>query len=385
MPGSFKQRIRSALSQIIRESIITTRAEQIANGTAIDQQALLAKVHKTIVDSNARQSAEFTTALLAANEKQTGAIVDLMLPFLQAAIPAAAEQMKNQFNGRGLEILAGTPYSRYALPVEYMPSRDFRPRWGEGKQAAIPSLMQWFGEHTEQYRSILAEMTEYSSVLREIPHNYDPANLPQPAWNNVPICPFDSAAIYTMLRHYRPKRYFEIGSGISTCFAYKAIQDCSISTKILSIDPDPRATIDAICDEVVREGLETCDMALFDQLEAGDILFFDGSHRAFMNSDVTVFFIDLLPRLKPGVIVHLHDICLPWDYPESFKSWYWNEQYMLAVYMMSLRQRIQPIFPTAFVCRTPAFDDWFTNPLVDLGGANDGWRGGGSMWFTHKA
>jgi hypothetical protein len=299
----------------------------------------------------------------------------------------AGETTKNPRSAEnpGLEILPGTPYSRYALPIEYMPSRAFHPRWGEQGRAPIPSLLQWFSEHTEAYRDILAEMTGNRVRLSKIPHDFDESLLPSPAWNHVPICAFDSAAIYTMITRFRPKRYFEIGSGISTCFAYQAIKDCGLPTKILSIDPEPRAAIDAICDDVVRDGLENCDIALFDQLEAGDILFFDGSHRAFMNSDVTVFFIDLLPKLKPGVIIHVHDITLPWDYPESFKSWYWNEQYMLAVYLMNARHRIQPIFPTAFVCRSPAFADWFATPLIDLGTSNDGWRGGGSMWFTHTA
>jgi hypothetical protein len=104
-----------------------------------------------------------------------------------------------------------------------------------------------------------------------------------------------------------------------------------------------------------------------------------------MNSDVTVFFIDVLPRIRPGVIIHVHDILLPWDYPDSFKCWYWNEQYMLAVYMMNARQRIRPIFPSYFVTRSEAFKDWFATPLVELGSANSGWHGGGSMWFTHTA
>jgi hypothetical protein len=96
--------------------------------------------------------------------------------------------------------------------------------------------------------------------------------------------------------------------------------------------------------------------------------------------------IDVLPRLKPGVVIHVHDIALPWDYADYFKNWYWNEQYLLAVYLMNARQRIDAIFPTHFVCREPSFDDWFADPLIDFGGErNQSWKGGGSMWFTHKS
>ena len=104
-----------------------------------------------------------------------------------------------------------------------------------------------------------------------------------------------------------------------------------------------------------------------------------------MNSDVSVFFIDVLPRIKPGVIVHIHDIALPWDYDAFFKNWYWNETYLLAVYMMGNMHRIRPIAPTAFLCRDELFAAHFQTPILDLGKYNDGWRGGGAMWFTHTS
>ena len=174
---------------------------------------------------------------------------------------------------------------------------------------------------------------------------------------------------------------------MSTCFARQAITDMNLATRIVSIDPEPRGEIDAICDTVIRDSLESCDLTIFGELESGDILFLDGSHRVFMNSDVTVFFIDILPRLAPGVIIHVHDVCLPYDYPEYFKHWYWSEQYMLAVYMIASRDRINPLFPTFFICNDGRFTDLLRKPFVDLGSedANSSWLGGGSMWFTHLA
>jgi predicted O-methyltransferase YrrM len=283
-----------------------------------------------------------------------------------------------------LTTLPGTPYSRYAVPVDYVPSRQYEPRWGNTKPV-IPILEQWFTEHISTYRDILDDMTANRDALASIAVDFDTRNLPQPGWFGIALCAFDGAALYTMVKRSKPKRYLEIGSGVSTCFAYKAIRDAKLDTKIVSIDPEPRSEIDSICDEVVRDGLETCDTSLFDQLEAGDILFFDGSHRSFMNSDVTVFMIDILPNLKPGVLIHVHDINLPWDYHILYKNWYWNEQYLLAVYMMNARERIVPVLPTAFVCKRPEFADWFRVPLIDFGAErNTSWTGGGSMWFTHK-
>jgi predicted O-methyltransferase YrrM len=285
-----------------------------------------------------------------------------------------------------IEMLAGNPYARYALPIEYPPSRDLQPRWGYARPP-IAALHDWFRAETARYRPFLDEMARCVASLRAIPLEYRPELLPEPAWFGVPFAAFDTLALYTMVTLRNPRRYVEIGSGISTCFAAKAVRDHGLRTRIVSIDPEPRAAIDAVCDEVVRQGLEQCDLALFDELAAGDVVFFDGTHRCFMNSDVTVFMIDILPRLKPGVIVHIHDIDLPWDYSPGFANWYWSEQYVLAAYMIAGRERLDPLLPTAFVCRDEAFAERLARPFIDFGDAarNAAWRGGGSMWLTHKA
>lgn len=282
-----------------------------------------------------------------------------------------------------LEILPGTEYSRYAIPLDYQPSRAFFPRYGYSHKK-IEALENWFAAHNDDYSGFLEYMRTLG--IGHIPISLSAGAPLAPAWTGGAICAFDALALYAMILKYRPRTYLEIGSGMTTCFAHQAIEDAKSGTRIISVDPQPRREVDAICDEVIRDGLETCDLAIFDRLEEGDFLFFDGSHRSFMNSDVTVFFIDILPRIKPGVIIHIHDILLPWDYPESFKYWYWNEQYMLAVYLMNARDVVRPLLPTAWVCRTAEFEKHFTHPFVDLGTTdqNMSWRGGGSMWFSKK-
>ena len=81
----------------------------------------------------------------------------------------------------------------------------------------------------------------------------------------------------------------------------------SLQSRITSIDPAPRAESDRLCDSVIRQPLEELDLSVFDDLEPGDFLFIDSSHRTFSNSDVTVVFMDVLPRLRTGVIVHFHE------------------------------------------------------------------------------
>lgn len=283
-------------------------------------------------------------------------------------------------SGQRLTLLPSTQYARYALPVDYLPSRDFRARYGNS-HPPIKALESWFTAHAGAYSEFVRHMR--SLDVSHIAKSYDPRHPSRPAWTGGAICAFDALALYAMVRRHAPRRYLEIGSGMTTCFARQAIDDGKLQARITSVDPEPRAEIDSICDEVIRDGLETCNLDVFDRLESGDIVFFDGSHRSFMNSDVTVFFIDVLPRLQPGVIVHIHDISLPWDYPEWAKDWYWNEQYLLAVYLMGHQHRISPLLPTAFVCRSPLFEEIVAQPFIDLGADNSSWRGGGSMWFSH--
>ena len=152
----------------------------------------------------------------------------------------------------------------------------------------------------------------------------------------------------------RPKNYLEIGSGNSTMFASHTRDAASLPTIISSIDPRPRAEIDSICQRKIRAPLEDCDLALFNELTAGDILFFDGSHRVFMNSDVTVFFLEVIQRLKPGVLVHIHDIFLPADYPPDWSQSLFAEQYMLAAMLLCGAPPFKVIFPSYFVGSDPA-------------------------------
>ena len=102
-----------------------------------------------------------------------------------------------------------------------------------------------------------------------------------------------------------------------------------------------------------------------------------------MNSDVTVFFIDILPRLRKGVLIHLHDIDIPYDYPPIFTNWYWSEQYMLAVAFLNGTDKNNPLVPTRYIATESVFSEEIDNPFIDLGEENPTWRDGGSMWFTY--
>jgi hypothetical protein len=186
-----------------------------------------------------------------------------------------------------------------------------------------------------------------------------------------------------MLVEFRPKRLIEIGSGYSTKFARRAIREHGLQTHITSIDPEPRAEIDQICDQVIRQPLEEVALSLFDELQPGDFMFVDSSHRTFTNSDVTVVFMDVLPRLSEGVLVHFHDIFWPNDYPPEWNGRYYSEQYMLGAYLLSTgASSPKVLLPNAFIVRD---HDLAQNcgSLLDITGFQNSPHGigGGSFWM----
>src|SRR5688572_29691378 len=189
------------------------------------------------------------------------------------------------------------------------------PRWGFGKPEH-PEIAALIREGIPGYRRFLAGLAERRALLHSIPQSTNSPEMPH--WQNGYFSALDGAALVGFLLDWKPARYLEIGSGNSTKFARFAIRSADLPTQMTSIDPHPRAEIDAIVDRPIRAKLQSCDPAIFAELLPGDLLFFDGSHLLAMKSDVAVFFLEILPRLKPGILVQIHDVFLPFDYIPSF-------------------------------------------------------------------
>lgn len=289
-----------------------------------------------------------------------------------------AGQMVTTPEGRIVELLPGCEYQTCLIPLDYAPSRDYRSRWGRSR-APIAALEQHLRRTHREFIAAVREMKQLAPFFARIPTK---AESPEASWMGGPMNALDLAFIYYFVSKMRPEKYVEIGSGISTCFAKRAVRDHQLSTKIISIDPQPRTSVDAICDHVYRDGLETLqDLSIFESLNAGDIVFMDGSHRVFMNSDVTVFLLEIIPMLKNGVIIHFHDIFLPYDYPEMFHNWYWSEQYMLAAYLLGATEHVKILMPCVYVCQTPGLKETLEPVFVE--GVDPGvCQNGGSFWFT---
>ncbi len=159
----------------------------------------------------------------------------------------------------------------------------------------------------------------------------------------------DSQVLYAMIRDNRPKKIIEIGSGGSSQVMMAALRKNYLDTKkgstFLSIDPFTSQKVKdlsiksdefAVNFEVINSDVQSVDLSVFESLESGDILFVDSSHVYKSGSDVEFEFMNVYPRLKPGVLVHIHDIFFPFDYPVEWFTKYsrfWNEQYILEAFL----------------------------------------------------
>lgn len=272
------------------------------------------------------------------------------------------------------------PPNKHRLLLDYPPSRDLRPRWGKSSPAHV-GLSKLFAANRPSYMAVLEKVRSMCPWFERIPVQFTPGVA---GWSGGAINTIDLAFLYTFVADSKPATYLEIGSGLTTLFAARAKRDHGLPTRIVSIDPSPRTDVDAQCDEVLRCGLEQLDLDVFRALRPGDVVFMDGSHRSFMNSDVTVFMLDVLPYLAPGVIVHFHDVVLPFDYQDMFVDWYWNEQYILGAYLLAAGGKIDVLMPGAYVSATEDVRAAVAPMLAKWQGDVAPWLSSGSIWFTHR-
>jgi Methyltransferase domain len=259
--------------------------------------------------------------------------------------------IRRLFNLAGLDISradGGKP-KWSGIAHDYYPI-NVQPRWGYGGKPH-PQIEQVLISRLHEFKALLIDCQSYKQHFASIPYEQSSPNAPH--WNNGWFSALDAAALMYFIMTRAPKTYLEVGGGMSTKFARSAITAGNLPTKLFSIDPRPRNAIDSICDAVVRLPLEDMDLSEFDRLNAGDIAFFDGTHRLFTNSDTTVFFLEVLPRLKRGILVHIHDIFWPDDYAPDWNLRLYSEQYALGAMILGGMSRYRIVLPNYFVSTNP--------------------------------
>jgi predicted O-methyltransferase YrrM len=153
----------------------------------------------------------------------------------------------------------------------------------------------------------------------------------------------DAEILYLMVRSLRPRRIVEVGSGNSTRIIRQAISDARLAVEHVAIDPAPRSDIAGLVNRMLLSRFEHVDAEkVTAQLAPNDILFIDSSHEVKCGNDVARLFCVTLPSLADGVVVHVHDVFLPFDYPEPFNEIGsgWGEQYLLEIFLHAGRHEI---------------------------------------------
>ena len=186
-------------------------------------------------------------------------------------------------------------------------------------------------------------------LLRKFNYRDELLRIPMDAPTNE--CPFyyrnesyasgDADFLYCMVRHLRPRRFYEIGSGNSTLLVRQALamnakEAPGHSCEHVCIEPYEQPWLEKAGLRVIRERVERVDPAFFAQLGPGDILFIDSSHMIRPGGDVLYLFQTIVPGLAPGVSVHIHDVFTPRHYPDIWRlkdKWFWNEQYILEAFL----------------------------------------------------
>jgi hypothetical protein len=167
---------------------------------------------------------------------------------------------------------------------------------------------------------------------------YDNLPVEPPPGQRRPFHGVDALVAYCMVRHFQPRLIIEVGSGFSSLVLGQAAAK-NKNSALICIDPFPRDFLrDGLAglESLIETKVQDLDVGFFSQLESDDILFIDSSHTVKIGGDVNYLFLEVLPRLKPGVIVHVHDIFLPFEYRRDWvldEFRFWNEQYLLQAFL----------------------------------------------------
>jgi hypothetical protein len=191
----------------------------------------------------------------------------------------------------------------------------------------------------------------------------------------------DALVAYCMIRHFQPRLIIEVGSGFSSLVAAEAIAR-NKNSALICIEPFPldflRQGFPGL-HSLIEKKVEDIDLEFFSQLHSGDILFIDSSHTVKIGGDVNYLFLEVLPRLEPGVIVHVHDIFFPFDYRRDWvmdEFRFWAEQYLLQAFL-TFNSEFEVLMANGYLGHRHMED-------LKATFANSPWWGGGSFWMRRK-
>jgi predicted O-methyltransferase YrrM len=265
----------------------------------------------------------------------------------------------------------------HVTPVHfYQPvpdTRDLVPElWRNG------SALAGIDMRADTQLALLDELSRYAAELDDVPFE-KPDDKTTFYLENPMFSGTDALVLYAMLRHVKPRCILEVGSGFSTLLAVRAVA-ANMGGKITCIEPHPPDFLRKLDVEVIPQQVQTLDYATFESLAENDVLFIDSSHVVKCGGDVNFLFLEVLPRLRPGVLVHVHDIFLPREFPRDWMvdlHHFWTEQYLLHAFL---------IFNSGFrVLLANAYLDEHHKEALKRAFPRSSWWGGASFWMARQA
>lgn len=294
---------------------------------------------------------------------------------------------------------------REELLIDFLSSREFSKRLISKETAefveaghyysAIPSLddklraINWTNASKIDLPGIELNWGRQWSFLEEIKQCLDPdgiedkpSNDRRYGFDNPSFGSGDALFLQAMMRHFRPKQIVEVGSGYSSAMMLDVDEHhMGSSVKFDFVEPYPKLLFSLFKQKDSRWPihpfvLQDIDIGIFQKLRHNDILFIDSSHVLKAGSDVFYLFFEILPALKPGVVIHLHDIFWPFEYPPKWfnEGRAWNEAYALRAFLQYNKAFSILLWPNALVRR---FRGWFEKNAPHVLK-----NPGGSIWLT---
>lgn len=239
-----------------------------------------------------------------------------------------------ELNAYGLDV---TPVADYYSPLpDLRRLQKNRDRWTKpsdlpGLQIDLPEMKALWNEVAAAFLPEFETLPSYETLKKE---GYGEG-----------YTPLDAMTLYFLLRFHRPRRYVEVGAGVSTYYASCAALHNSAEGRpmaITCIEPYPHPKLRSMAAiTLLEKEVQEVNRSLFEALEAGDVLFIDSTHSLKIDGDVAYLFLEILPRLNKGVLVHVHDIPFPFNTPFPPETWilgrpwpvFWTEAMLLQAFL----------------------------------------------------
>lgn len=237
---------------------------------------------------------------------------------------------------------------------KYQIDRNVNPLSPGGFYSPIPSL-DAIREHDfnkplpEEIPGVELNTAEQLELLNSFEYFYEELPFPEKKskdfryyYENEAYSYSDAILLYSMIRHLKPKKFIEVGSGFSSSVTLDTNEKfMDNSMNCVFIEPYPQRLESLLTDTdkknivIHKKGLQEVSVNLFKELQENDILFIDSTHISKFNSDVNYLFNEILPALNSGVYIHIHDIFYPFEYPKEYllEGRAWNEQYVLKAFL----------------------------------------------------